>query len=110
MNLIDLRHELYTLAGKIDWKAPERQFGGLYAAGVGRPDHPIRLIGQAIKLHFQDLSSVWLKWVRSYLNFQYKIIGIKVSGFLSFVTNSPSKSGQTNYLDRFYSSDQPQAE
>lgn len=43
-NMIDLRHELCALAGKIDWIALERKFGGLYAAGVGRPGHPIRLI------------------------------------------------------------------
>jgi transposase, IS5 family len=50
VNLIDLRHELCGLAGKIDWSALERQFGGLYATGVGRPGHPIRLM---VGLQFQ---------------------------------------------------------
>jgi IS5 family transposase len=44
VNMIDLRHELCALAGKIDWTGLERKFGGLYAAGVGRPGHPIRLM------------------------------------------------------------------
>jgi transposase, IS5 family len=44
VNLVDLRHVLCVLAGKIDWSACERQFGGLYATGVGRPGHPIRLM------------------------------------------------------------------
>ena len=44
INLVDLRHALCVLAGKIDWAACERQFGGLYAAGIGRPGHPIRLM------------------------------------------------------------------
>ena len=44
VNMIDLRHELCALAAKIDWQALEIKFGGLYAAGVGRPGHPIRLM------------------------------------------------------------------
>jgi transposase, IS5 family len=44
VNLIDLRHELCALAAKIDWHALELKFGGLYAAGIGRPGHPIRLM------------------------------------------------------------------
>ena len=44
VNLIKLRHKLCPLAGRIEWKALECQFGGLYAAGVGRPGHPIRLM------------------------------------------------------------------
>jgi transposase, IS5 family len=53
VNLISLRHELCALAGKIDWKALKRQFGGLYATGVGRPGHPIRLM---VGLQFQALA------------------------------------------------------
>jgi transposase, IS5 family len=44
VNLIDLRHELCALAAKIDWHALEIKFGSLYATGVGRPGHPIRLM------------------------------------------------------------------
>ena len=44
VNLVDLRYKLCTLAGKIDWKALPCQFGGLYAAGVVWPGHPIRLM------------------------------------------------------------------
>ena len=43
-NLIDLRHPLVQLSQKIDWQSCESLFGGLYAAGVGRPGHPIRLM------------------------------------------------------------------
>ena len=57
VNLIDLRHELCALAGKIDWKALERQFGGLYAAGVGRPGHPIRLmVGLQLLKYLRNIS------------------------------------------------------
>ena len=43
-NLIDLRHPLVQLSQKIDWQSCETRFVGLYAAGVGRPAHPIRLM------------------------------------------------------------------
>ena len=43
-NLIDMRHVLVKLAQMIDWSSCEERFGGLYAAGVGRPGHPIRLM------------------------------------------------------------------
>ena len=57
VNLIDLRHELCVLAGKIDWKALQRQFGGLYAAGVGRPGHPIRLmVGLQLLKYLRNIS------------------------------------------------------
>lgn len=44
VNLIDMRHALVKLSETIDWSACEKRFGGLYAAGVGRPGHPIRLM------------------------------------------------------------------
>ena len=44
VNLIDLRHPLVQLAQKIDWKFCEMRFGGLYATGIGRPRHPLRLM------------------------------------------------------------------
>ncbi|MFM7331921.1 MAG: IS5 family transposase [Brachymonas sp.] len=57
VNMIDLRHDLCALAAKIDWKALEARFGGLYAAGVGRPGHPIRLmVGLQLLKHIRDES------------------------------------------------------
>lgn len=46
--LLDQRHVLYRLAGKIDWNAVEERFGGLYAE-AGRPGIPIRLM---VGLHY----------------------------------------------------------
>ena len=43
-NIINLRHPLVQLSQQIDWRSCESRFGGLYAAGVGRPGHPIRLM------------------------------------------------------------------
>jgi transposase, IS5 family len=56
-NLVDLRHALCVLAGKVDWAACERQFGGLYAAGIGRPGHPIRLmVGLQLLKYIRNIS------------------------------------------------------
>jgi hypothetical protein len=41
VNLVDLRHDLCTLAGQIDCVACDAQFGGLYAAGIYRAGHRI---------------------------------------------------------------------
>lgn len=66
-NLINLRHPLVQLAHKIDWTACEQRFGGLYAAGVGRPGHPIRLmVGLQLLKHTSNLSddevvAVWVE-------------------------------------------------
>ena len=46
--MLDQRHALYRLAGKIDWTAVEERFGGLYAE-EGRPGIPIRLM---VGLHY----------------------------------------------------------
>ena len=57
VNLVDLRHALCVLARKIDWAACERQFGGLYAAGIGRPGHPIRLmVGLQLLKYIRNIS------------------------------------------------------
>jgi transposase, IS5 family len=57
VNLVDLRHALCALAGKIDWKALETKFGSLYATGVGRPGHPIRLmVGLQLLKYIRDIS------------------------------------------------------
>jgi transposase, IS5 family len=66
VNLTDLRHELCALAGKIDWGACEREFGTLYATGVGRPGHPIRLmVGLQLLKYLRNLSEeqVLAQWV-----------------------------------------------
>jgi transposase, IS5 family len=56
-NLVDLRHALCALARKIDWKALETKFGPLYATGVGRPGHPIRLmVGLQLLKYIRDVS------------------------------------------------------
>ena len=46
--ILDQRHVLYRLAGKVDWNAVEERFGGLYAE-AGRPGIPIRLM---VGLHY----------------------------------------------------------
>lgn len=57
VNLVDLRHALCVLAGKIDWEALESKFGSLYATGVGRPGHPIRLmVGLQLLKFIRDVS------------------------------------------------------
>jgi IS5 family transposase len=57
VNLVDLRHALCALAGKIDWKALETKFGSLYATGVGRPGHPIRLmVGLQLLKYIRSIS------------------------------------------------------
>ena len=43
-NIINLRHPLVQLSEKIDWQSCENRFGGLYAAGVGRPGNSIRMM------------------------------------------------------------------
>ena len=67
VNLINLRHPLAQLAQKIDWKSCEAHFGGLYATGIGRPGHPIRLmVGLQLLKHTSNLSdeevvAVWVE-------------------------------------------------
>jgi len=46
--ILDQRHALYRLAGKIDWAAVEKRFGALYSE-EGRPGIPIRLM---VGLHY----------------------------------------------------------
>lgn len=46
--MLDQRHPLYRLAGKVAWSAVEERFGGLYAE-EGRPGIPIRLM---VGLHY----------------------------------------------------------
>jgi IS5 family transposase len=48
-NILNSRHPLFKLAGKIDWSVFEREFGPLYSETTGRPGLPIRLL---VGLHF----------------------------------------------------------
>lgn len=68
VNLINLRHPLAQLAHKIDWKSCETRFDALYASGVGRPGHPIRLmVGLQLLKHTSNLSDeeVVAAWVEN---------------------------------------------
>lgn len=65
--ILDQRHTLYRLAGKIDWNAVEARFGGLYAE-EGRPGIPIRLmVGLHYLKHAFDESdeTVVARWVEN---------------------------------------------
>jgi len=67
-NILDRNHELYRLAGLIDWDAFDREFGAFYAAQKGRPGIPIRLmVGLAYLGHAYGLSdeAVVAKWVEN---------------------------------------------
>jgi len=67
-NILNRRHELYRLAGLIDWSVFEKEFGNLYAAKKGRPGIPIRLmVGLSYLGHAYGLSdeAVVAKWVEN---------------------------------------------
>jgi transposase, IS5 family len=67
-NIINLRHPLVQLSQQIDWPSCERRFGDLYAAGVGRPGHPIRLmVGLQLLKHTCNVSDeeVVATWVEN---------------------------------------------
>lgn len=51
--MLDQRHALYRLAGKIGWSLVEERFGGLYSE-KGRPGIPIRLM---VGLHYRSMLS-----------------------------------------------------
>ena len=65
--MLDQRHALYRLSGKIDWSAVEERFGGLYAE-EGRPGVPIRLM---VGLHYlkhafnESDETVVARWVEN---------------------------------------------
>ena len=68
VNLINNQHPLVQLATKIDWQACQSRFDSLYAAGVGRPGHPIRLmVGLQLLKHTSNLSDeeVVALWVEN---------------------------------------------
>ena len=67
-NLIDLSHPLVQLAQEIDWPSCESHFSGLYATGIGRPGHPIRLmVGLQLLKHTCNVSDeeVVATWVEN---------------------------------------------
>jgi IS5 family transposase len=67
-NILNRHHELCRLAGLIDWRVFEEEFGKLYAAKKGRPGIPIRLmVGLSYLGHAYGLSdeAVVAKWVEN---------------------------------------------
>lgn len=67
-NILNRHHELYRLAGLIDWSVFEKEFGKLYAAKKGRPGIPIRLmVGLSYLGHTYGLSdeAVVAKWIEN---------------------------------------------
>jgi IS5 family transposase len=66
--IIDMKHPLVLLAGKIDWGFLEAQFGAVYTDRPGRPPLPTRLMaGLAILKSMHDLSDEALcdRWVEN---------------------------------------------
>ncbi|KAB2921335.1 MAG: IS5 family transposase, partial [Candidatus Contendobacter sp.] len=66
--IIDLRHPLVTLAGKVDWAFLEKTFGEAYRDGPGQPPLPTRLMaGLTILKYTHDLSDEVLceRWVEN---------------------------------------------
>jgi transposase, IS5 family len=67
VNLVNLRHPLVQLAGKIDCKCCEKRFGSLYKADMGRPGPPIGLmLGLQLLKHISNVSdeevvAAWLE-------------------------------------------------
>lgn len=67
-SILNRRHELYQLAGLIDWDVFENDFGKLYSVKKGRPGIPIRLmVGLSYLGHAFSLSdeAVVEKWVEN---------------------------------------------
>ncbi len=72
-DILDQRHPLYILSGKIDWQRFEKAFAPLYCADNGRPAKPIRLmVGLLILKHLRNISdeSVVVQWSEN-AYFQY---------------------------------------
>lgn len=66
-NILNKRHELYRLAGLVNWEFFEQKFGALYSE-AGRPGAPIRLlVGLTYLQHAFDLSDeqVVAQWVEN---------------------------------------------
>jgi transposase, IS5 family len=66
--IIDLRHPLVRLAGKIDWGFLDQRLGEVYARGDGQPPLPVRLVAGLLTLkHVHSLSDEALcaRWVEN---------------------------------------------
>jgi transposase, IS5 family len=66
--IIDMRHPLVALAGKVDWAFVEKTFGEAYTDGPGQPPLPTRLMaGLVILKYTHDLSDEVLceRWVEN---------------------------------------------
>ena len=66
--MIDLRHELVTLAGLIDWEFFEREWAGFFPSTTGRPATSPRLVAGLLYLqHAFRLSdeAVIARWVEN---------------------------------------------
>ncbi len=64
--IINMKHELVTLADKIDWAWLDEQLAGCFS-DHGRPAEPVRfMIGMFMLKHTYDLSDeqVWDRWVQ----------------------------------------------
>ena len=65
-NMLNHRHELYRLAGLIEWEAFEKEFGGLYSEN-GRPGIPIRMmvgltyLGHAFGISDEEVVRRWVE-------------------------------------------------
>ena len=68
VDLIDMRHELVTLAGLIDWEFFEREWAGFFPSTTGRPATSPRLVAGLLYLqHAFRLSdeAVVARWVEN---------------------------------------------
>ncbi len=68
VDMIDLRHELVTLAGLIDWEFFEREWAGFFPSSTGRPATSPRLVAGLLYLqHAFRLSdeAVVARWVEN---------------------------------------------
>ena len=66
-NILDRRHELFRLAGQIDWEGFDGAFGRFYRE-LGRPGKPTRvMVGLSYLKHVYDLSDeqVVQRWVEN---------------------------------------------
>ena len=66
-NLLNREHELYRLAGLINWDLFEQEFGKFYTPNVGRPGTPIRLLvglsclGHVYGLSDEEVVATWVE-------------------------------------------------
>jgi Transposase domain (DUF772). len=68
VDMIDMRHELVTLAGLIDWEFFEREWAGFFPSTIGRPATSSRLVAGLLYLqHAFRLSdeAVVARWVEN---------------------------------------------